>query len=381
LTSALPPALKRVLWPLIFACLALAAFQLRIRHEMADFDVYWRAGLRALHGDPLYVVEDGHYQFKYLPVFAMAMAPWRALSQEGAKAMWFAVSVGLLAAFVRWSVRGLPDRRWSERSLLWIALILMAKFYSHELLLGQTNIMLGALLVGALLTIQIDQPLVAGILIGLAAFIKPYALILLPWLALTQGLAPSLASLGVLLAGLLLPAARYGWTGNLDQLTAWYRTITASTAPNLLGADNVSLASAWAKWLGPGATATALAAASGAALVGLAGSIWALRRRVTSPEYLEFAYLMLLIPLLSPQGWDYVLLLSTPAVVCLIDRWRETSTPWRLGSAAALVTMCLTTFDMLGRARYGRFMALGIVTICAIVVAASLINLRRQALA
>ena len=365
----------------MLACAALAVFQLRIRHEMADFDVYWRAGLRALHASPLYVAEDGHYQFKYLPVFALAMAPWRALGLEGAKAMWFAVSVGLLAAFVRWSVRGLPERRWSERSLLWIAIILMAKFYSHELLLGQTNIMLGALLVGALLTIQIDQPIAAGVLIGLAAFIKPYALILLPWLAVTQGATAALASTGVLAAGLLLPAVVYGWTGNLDQLAAWYRTVTATTAPNLLGADNVSLASMWAKWLGPGSAATTLATVSGGAMLGLAGAMWALRRRVAAPEYLEFAYLMLLIPLLSPQGWDYVLLLATPAVVCLIDRWRETSVTWRVLSGVALVAMCLTTFDVLGRARYGRFMALAIVSACAIVVSLSLVNLRRQSLA
>jgi hypothetical protein len=35
-------------------------------------------------------------------------------------------------------------------------------------------------------------------------------------------------------AGLLLPALAYGWTGNLDQLRVWYRTVTDTNAPNLL---------------------------------------------------------------------------------------------------------------------------------------------------
>ena len=69
----------------------------------------------------------------------------------------------------------------------------MAKFYAHELLLGQTNLLLGVLLVGALLAVQIDLPRVAGVLIGLAAFVKPYALLLLPWLVVSHGLAAGLA--------------------------------------------------------------------------------------------------------------------------------------------------------------------------------------------
>ena len=43
-----------------------------------------------------------------------------------------------------------------------LAVLFMAKFYAHELTLGQTNIMLGCLLAAALLAVQIDQPVVAG---------------------------------------------------------------------------------------------------------------------------------------------------------------------------------------------------------------------------
>ena len=41
---------------------------------------------------------------------------------------------------------------------------------------------------------------------------------------------------------------------------------------------------------------------------------------VRTPEYLDAALLLFVIPLLSPQGWDYVLLVSTPAVMLLLDR-------------------------------------------------------------
>jgi hypothetical protein len=369
------------LLPVVLIVLAAAAYQTRIRKEMVDFGVYRTAAARARAAEPLYRVDDGHYQFKYLPAFALAMAPFAALDAEAARTIWFALSVGLLTAYVRWAVRALPARRRSERVLVWLVVLFMAKFYLHELTLGQTNILLGTLLVAALLAVQIDHPLVAGALIGLAAFVKPYALVLLPWLGFTYGLGAVGVSLGVLAAGLILPAVTYGWTGNLDLLLGWYRTVTASTAPNLLGNDNISLAAMWAKWLGPGAAARALATVSGVLSLGVVAGVWLKRRRVDVPDYLEFALIMLLIPLLSPQGWDYVLLLATPAVICLADRAPEMGRLWRWVTWTSLAVMGLTIFDVMGRDLYGRFMALSIVSVAALGVVAALAHLRWRALA
>jgi hypothetical protein len=102
---------------------------------------------------------------------------------------------------------------------------------------------------------------------------------------------------------------------------------------------------------------------------------------VTAPEYLEWALLLLLIPLVSPQGWDYVLLLGTPAVICIVDRWRDLGTHWRWILGAALALMGLTTFDLMGRWLYGRFMALSVITVCALVIAVGLLHLRWRGLA
>ena len=98
-------------------------------------------------------------------------------------------------------------------------------------------------------------------------------------------------------------------------------------------------------------------------------------------EYLEFALLMLLIPLFSPQGWDYVLVLALPAVIVIADRWSELRGVWRLTAAVSLALMCLTVFDLMGRALYARFMALSIVSVAAIGVAVVLARLRWQRLA
>jgi hypothetical protein len=106
-----------------------------------------------------------------------------------------------------------------------------------------------------------------------------------------------------------------------------------------------------------------------------------LRRRVTQPSYLEFGMLMVLIPLLSPQGWDYVLLLATPAVVCLVDRLRDTPLVWQALTASALLIMGFTIFDLVGRTLYVMAMETSAISVCAIVMLVSLMELRRRAIA
>src|SRR4029079_9628179 len=122
----------------------------------------------------------------------------------------------------------------SRWTLIGWSVILMAKFYAHELTLGQTNVLFGSILVAALLAATAERSVLSGALIGVAVFVKPYALVLLPWIGFTYGAAAASACFAVLVAGLILPAAVYGWAGNVDLLAAWLRTVTESTAPNLL---------------------------------------------------------------------------------------------------------------------------------------------------
>ena len=372
--------LRRLALPAL-VLLAIVLYDARVRHEMIDFITWRQAVVRSLHAEPLYVLEDGHYRFKYFPAFALTMAPFGLLDRSTGKMLWYAIELGLLAALLRWSVRALPDRRLSEQAATWLAFLLMVKFYAREVMLGQTNLLLGALLVAALLAVQARRPIAGGMLAGAAVFAKPYALVLIPWLLVTQGWAAAVAATGIVIAGLLLPATVYGWSGNLGLLGGWLRTVTESTGPLLVTNDNISIAAMWAKWLGPGSLASGLAWLTGAAAALLVAAVLGRRRSVPAPEYLECALLMLLIPLLSPQGWDYVLLLATPAVVCLVDRWRDLTPPWRVALGVALATMSLTVFDIMGRTLYARFMALSVISVCALALAAVLVHVRWRALA
>jgi hypothetical protein len=125
----------------------------------------------------------------------------------------------------------------------------------------------------------------------------------------------------------------------------------------------------------------ALGAATGLALIAVVVWVWSRRARVPAPDYLEFAMIFLLIPLLSPQGWDYMLLLGTPAVACLLDRFRELSRPWRIVTGAALLVVGFTIFDLVGRTANDFVAHRALISVGAIVFVVSLAHLRSRLLA
>jgi hypothetical protein len=96
---------------------------------------------------------------------------------------------------------------------------------------------------------------------------------------------------------------------------------------------------------------------------------------------LEGSLLLLLIPLLSPQGWDYVLLIATPAVIFLTNYWTALPSLWRGLTVVAGLTIGLSLFDLMGRTAYAAFMSVAAISLCALVLVAALGTLRRRAIA
>jgi hypothetical protein len=272
----------------------LAAFHGRLTREMPDFEVYWRAAVRARAAEPLYRVEDQHYQFKYLPAFAVLAVPVGLLPLRAAKVVWLAVSVALLVALQALGLAMLPARRRPAWVLVVATLVVMGKFYGHELVLGQVNLLLAAVLASAVVLMRRGREGPAGALVALAILIKPYAVLFLPWLAVRRRPLALVVSIAGLAAIVVLPAAVYGLAGDVALHRAWWTTVTTSTAPNLLNQDNVSLAALFAKWMGPGAAASRLTALAALVLLAVAGRVVARRRGRPFPQALEAARLLTL---------------------------------------------------------------------------------------
>jgi len=143
----------------------------------------------------------------------------------------------------------------------------------------------------------------------------------------------------------------------------------------------VSFASAYAKWFGAGTVATSLAMITALAAVAGTAVVVLYRRGLIFPEAIEGSGLLLLVPLLSPQGWDYVLLLATPAVILLANYLDRLPLMLRTAAVVAGLTMGLSVFDVMGRSSYARFMEAAVVTVCASVLLVSLYMLRARRVA
>ncbi|HTL44638.1 MAG TPA: glycosyltransferase family 87 protein [Vicinamibacterales bacterium] len=366
----------RLLLGLLAAVSLAALFTTRVARKMPDFEVYWTAGARARVAAPLYRAEDGHFQFKYLPAFAIAAIPLSRMPQPVAKAVWFAVSAVLIMVLLGLSVRALPDLRRPPPLLVVLTFAAMAKFYAHELVLGQVNLLFAVIVTAAVVCLLERRRITGGLLFAAAVIVKPYGLLFAPWLLSRRDRLPFLATALGLAIVLILPAALYGWRGNIDLHRDWWQTVTASTPPNLLNQDNISLAALFAKWFGSAGQTRLLAAGASLTLLGLVAVVVAGRGTLLRTDALETALLLLLIPLLSPQGWDYVLLISTPAVMLLLNDLSRVPGALRTAAVIAVAVAALSIYDLLGRAVYAEFMALSLITVCVLVEFAALVSLR-----
>jgi len=358
----------------------------KVSRKMPDFEVYWTAAVRARAAEPLYRADDGHYQYKYLPAFAVLAIPAGFVPLPAAKAIWFTVSILLVVALVALSLALLPEARKPAWLLVTVAVVAMLKFFGHELVLGQVNALLAVIVVLALLMIRRGREAAAGLLLALAIAVKPYAIIFFPWLITGRRSRPRrgravVTAIAGFAAVLVAPALVYGVRGNIDLHNGWWRTVTESTAPNLTNPDNVSIAAMYAKWIGAGGTATALTTATIVVLVAAAAFVFLRRDGLSFPEGLEGALLLTYVPLLSPQGWDYVFLVSTPAIVFLANYEDRLPLLLRGAALAAIAIIGFSVYDLMGRAAYSAFMGWSVISVCYFVVIAGLCALRVRAIA
>jgi hypothetical protein len=360
---------------------AALAFTLKVSDKMEDFEVYHRAAARALAGEPLYRPEDGHWLFKYLPAFALVISPLALVPEQAAKAIWFFASVASLVLLLRTSVALLPQRRKPAWLLVVATVGVMAKFYAHELELGQSNLFLATAATAALLAVQRARESFGGVLVSVAAICKPYAVIFYPWL-LARRRAASVISAGVaMVAALLLPVARYGMGPAIALHVDWWHTVTTSIEPNLLNGDNISWLAMYSRWWQPGAAARWVTAGTALTMLGAVVYVMRRRRTVSSPELLEGGLLLTLIPLLSPQGWDYTLLGATPAVMCLVNYEDRLPPALRWSAITAMAVIALSIYDVMGRTLYAAFMNNSGITLACFVLIGALVVLRCRQIA
>lgn len=294
-----------------------------VMREPGVFASFWSSGRQALQGlDPYaltaevesipvfadHVVEINLNPPILLPLFeAFALMPLRT------GAMVWALVSGAIYFAAAWSLM------WRYRLGLWPTLLLFLNPLTvHTLTLGQIYTVLLALAVIAWCAIEEERPVLAGILIGLLAAIKPPFIVLPVCLLLARhwrlGGAALVSAAGLSLLGVVL----YG----IGTTLAWARAAAGDT-----------------HWLMPwDASLRGLAYRFGHPMVGLvlAGLVlvalagWCLWKRPAIPlVYRVVAPSMLLA---SPLAWPHYAYLAFPALV---------SGPWNLRRIIGAVMLSL----------------------------------------
>ena len=123
----------------VLAALA-ALFAFKAAAKMPDFEVYWRAGVRALRRRAALPRRRRALPAQVPAGVCGARIPAGLLPLTASKAAWFTVSVGLIPILIALSLSLLPVRRRPAWLLAGLTFVLMAKFYGHELVLGQVNL-------------------------------------------------------------------------------------------------------------------------------------------------------------------------------------------------------------------------------------------------
>ncbi len=373
--------IRRVLLLSVLALMVTSIYLIRVEHKMRDFEVYLRAGIRARAAEPLYRATDGHYQFKYLPAFAVAAVPLGLAPERLVRAVWFSASLALLAVLLRTSADILPVRRRSRATLIGLTFVLLAKFYAHELELGQVNILMATLVVLAAQQIHSGREWTAGLLVAAAIVVKPYAVLLVPYFLARRQLPAIVAAVAGLMAALVLPSLVYGFERNLQLTVDWWSTVRDTTAPNLADFNNVSALAVCTRWLGPGSAAETWATTTVVALLATVAIVFVRRGSIAFPEGLEVALLLTIMPIVSPQGWDYVFLISTLAVMYLVNYVDVLPRLLRPAVVAALIVIGFTIFDLVGRTAYRALMQSSVITLSYFVIIGGLVALRLRRVA
>jgi len=190
-----------------------------LRHDLKDAEVWYDAGRRALEGRSL--ANLPHY--RYPPTFAVLVAPLCALGIAPFYFVWYLINLwlfGVSGALARGIC--LPSAPHVPLRYHWLPLLLVAAFAIDNLILGQTNILVMALVYLTFLYDARDQEWLAGLPLGAAIAIKVFPAPLLAYFLFR--IRPRLVASALLACAFflfILPASVRGFQRNLREVVDW----------------------------------------------------------------------------------------------------------------------------------------------------------------
>lgn len=281
------------------------------RAPNTDFLGFWTAARLALSHDPAAAYDpaaqvaaqglgDHFFAFLYPPQFLLLVLPFGLLPYGLALTAWRAIG---LAAYLIAARRVSPGMFWTIAAYP-AALAALA--------LGQSSLLLGALLTSGLLLIE-ERPLIGGLLLG-GLICKPQLAILAPLALIAAGQTRALAGAALGAGGLLIASLlAFGWP--------LFASFATSGSLDLIVFNDAGL---WPKMVGlyPSLRLLGLGASTAGALqlaltIACAALVW-LSWRSRAPFGLKIAILAVCDMLATPYAFTYDLVILMASICWLV---------------------------------------------------------------
>jgi Glycosyltransferase family 87 len=221
-----PPGLRTLL--LIFIAAAAVFSALPLLHyfrggHLFDYKLWYDTGKQVLAGQEIFLFRSGKYDFMYPLPCALFLAGASLLGQGGLIFLLVAInSVAWFCSAKLSATLATGDRRTTNPWLFVVPNLLVIVYIWSTYHLGQPNLVLLALMLGAFVALRAEREMVAGGLIAIAAAIKAFPVIAIVYL-LYRRYWTAAASLVLALVFLLLilPAPFRGFERAWRDLEKW----------------------------------------------------------------------------------------------------------------------------------------------------------------
>jgi hypothetical protein len=236
----LPSSWLRLQWQRRVLLVLLAVFFLALGYstvyrtawndiERTDFTVYTAVGQAVLDGTDIYQAHNARgWFYVYPPTFSIFMPLFTKLPLAWGSGLWYLLSLLAVASASFMSLKlaraARPNLTGTNDSwiLCEIPFLLASPWLVSGLMRCQASEFMVWLMIAAVYFSFRGRPVLGGMSLAAAVLIKAFPLALLAYFVLQrQWRLVGACFFGLLLGGLILPAAVFGWQKNLDYWATW----------------------------------------------------------------------------------------------------------------------------------------------------------------
>ena len=241
-----------IIFLILFSIGSFFAHQVRApKRNYSDFHTFYTTGKRILNHQNIYVIKDRETsEFRYAPVFAVAMSGLALINEGKADAIWYLINFFLLIMALFYLKKLVTLQEIDQKSvfILYLVSILgVIRIAFHNLNSGQSNILMFSCMVIGLYYISKKRELLGAVIFAFSIMVKYTPLIFIPYFLLRKKFKLSLYIISAVSFYMLAPSLFIGFKTNLEYLKGLIPFLTNSTILDqitILSGKNQSLLSA-----------------------------------------------------------------------------------------------------------------------------------------